>query len=238
MNKKNKIKIGETKLLLKIKFPIIKKQSKTMFTDYFKNHEIKKLHVGCGSNFFEEWLNTDTKFVKNKIAYLDAGKKFPFSNDCFDYIFSEHIFEHLDFDEAYNMLAECNRVLKPEGVLRIATPRLDFLIELYNDPGKQIHKDYVNWATKRFLKKIVNNFDEKEYLNVFVISNFFRSFGHKIIHDKDSLNLMLKKTGFNNICEAEVGLSNHPHLIELEKHDRVIPKKFNDLETMVFEAKK
>ena len=101
-----------------------------MITKYIKNNEIKKLHVGAGSRKIKDWLNTD---IGNKkiIPVVDVTKKFPFNDNIFDYIFSEHMIEHINYRDGLKMLNESYRVLKVNGKIRISTPDLQFLIDLY-----------------------------------------------------------------------------------------------------------
>lgn len=83
--------------------------------DYFSTHKVRKLHIGCGSNTIAGWLKSDFKPVSNKILHLDATKRFPFENDMFDCIFSEHMIEHVSYTNGFEMLSECQRVLKNNG---------------------------------------------------------------------------------------------------------------------------
>ena len=73
---------------------------------------------------------------------MDAGEPFPILDNTIDYVYSEHLFEHLTYKQAKNMLKESYRVLKENGVIRIATPNLQFLIDLYLHPEKDINKSY------------------------------------------------------------------------------------------------
>jgi len=213
-------------------------KSKSIIKNYLNNNAVKKLQIGCGSNMLGGWLNTDLFYKKDEIVYLDAGRIFPLPDETFDYIYSEHIFEHLNFKQGLNMLHECYRILKPGGYLRLATPDMDFLMALHNDPKKSIHQEYIKWSANRFIPDISNNFEENEYLSAFVINNFFRDWGHQIIYNFESLKLILKKTGFLNIIKQEVGKSNIEEFDKLEKHGEIIPDEFNELETLVVEAVK
>jgi predicted SAM-dependent methyltransferase len=58
----------------------------------------------------------------------------PFDDDSFDFVFSEHFFEHLFLDEAIALLSECRRVLRPQGVLRTAVPDADLRVDLPPEP--------------------------------------------------------------------------------------------------------
>jgi predicted SAM-dependent methyltransferase len=53
-----------------------------------------------------------------------------FEDNTFDYIFSEHMIEHVDHDGAVAMLRECYRVLKPGGTICMATPDLAVIVGL------------------------------------------------------------------------------------------------------------
>jgi predicted SAM-dependent methyltransferase len=57
--------------------------------------------------------------------YYQAGDKLDFEDNTFDFIFSEHFLEHLFLDEAFELLKECYRILKPNGVVRIVVPDSD-----------------------------------------------------------------------------------------------------------------
>ena len=104
------------------------------------------MHIGCGPHCLSGWLNTDINRVLSNVYYLDATRKFPFENETFDFVFSEHLIEHLGFQGAKNMLCEAFRILKPGGVLRIATPDIQFLFELYQHREDPKVKSYLAWS--------------------------------------------------------------------------------------------
>jgi len=96
--------------------------------DYLRGPTPHKLEIGAGPNGKPGWLATDLNaYVApngTRIVALDATKPFPIPADCFDFIFTEHMIEHVSFDDGLNMLSECYRILKPHGVLRVVTPSL------------------------------------------------------------------------------------------------------------------
>ena len=225
------------KIFERRKTDIAKQRSQSFFDNYFTNNKIRKLQIGAGEkNLLEGWLNTDLLCKNDNVGYLDVGEKFPFKKDTFDFIYSEHIFEHLTFAQATNMLSECFRTLKSGGVIRMATPNLNFLINLYQYPELPLHKEYINWATKSFTKDIAKKLSVDEYTPVFVMNNFFRDWGHQIIHNPESITLLFKKAGFKNIIPCKLSLSLNSELCNLERHGDGIPPAFNEMETMVFEA--
>ena len=200
---------------------------KKQIATYVKKHPTEcKLQIGSGRNRLEGWLNTDY----NGPIYLDAGIKFEIKDNTFDYIFCEHLFEHLTLPQAHNMLSESYRILKPGGVLRIATPDYRFLREIYTNPNDELHQKYMQWLTKRFIQT-----DSVE--PVFVISGFHTNWGHKVIYDFDTLARMTKQYGFST-RQCMVGVSEHPALCDIERHGTCIPTEFNLLETMILESTK
>ena len=98
---------------------------------YLNSINVKKIHIGCGTNILKGWLNTDYMPVSNEVILMDATQKLPFENNTFDYVFSEHMIEHITYTQGGLMLSECFRVLKSGGKLRVSTPDLRFLFSLY-----------------------------------------------------------------------------------------------------------
>ncbi len=110
--------------------------TRRMARDYLGRHAVRKLHIGCGGNPLEGWLNTEYEpRAPLSVMYLDASRPFPIPSDSFDLIFSEHMIEHVPLGAAFNMLQECGRVLRPGGLVRISTPPLEYLIKLVLEAG-------------------------------------------------------------------------------------------------------
>ena len=75
----------------------------------------KKLQLGCGRNWLEGWLNSDYYPRTSDIVHLDVTAPLPFSDGVFDYVFSEHVIEHISYHNGVFMLSECLRILKQIG---------------------------------------------------------------------------------------------------------------------------
>ena len=204
---------------------------RNIIDDYFKEHGIRKLHIGCGPNVLHGWLNSDYYPQSAQILHLDATEPFPFKNDEFDYVFSEHMIEHITYSQGSHMLAECHRVLKPTGKVRIATPDLSFLIDLYGSDKSDLQKDYIKWATNRFISTA------PYYEDTFVINNFVRDWGHKFIYDEKTLRYSLEKAGFTGIVKRYLSDNEDHELRDLENEGRM-PPGFLRLESIVLEGTK
>jgi predicted SAM-dependent methyltransferase len=206
--------------------------NKRISSTYFNSSKIHKLHIGCGKNILSGWLNADLNPEKSlDIIHLDATKPFPFVENTFDYIFSEHMIEHISHQEGLLMLQECFRVLRPNGKIRIATPNLEFLVRMFANNRSDIEQEYLNWSNSNFCKIPKTN------SAAFVINNFMRDWGHTFIYDENTLHLSLENCGFSGIKILSIHNSDQSELKKLENTDR-IPEKFLKLETMVFEATK
>ena len=82
--------------------------------------------------FIPNWFTEFIKVAKEKnIQYCDVSKTIPFNNSSIDFIYSCHMLEHLDKEEANVFFDESYRVLKSNGILRIAVPDFQHLIDKY-----------------------------------------------------------------------------------------------------------
>ncbi len=229
-----KTRIVKTNSFVKWKFENYKAyQDRTnRINKYIKSHKVKKLNLGCWPYLMEGWLNTDL-YGNKDLTPLDMTQRFPINDSTFDYVFSEHTIEHFTLKEGLNILKECYRILKPGGKIRLATPDLKFLIDLYGSKKSELQKEYVNWATDEFLRS--SNFKG----DVYVINNFVRSWGHQFIYDYKSLKNSLLTSGFIKIKKYKPGISKDKELKDLEMHWKSIGRKdFNDLETFAIEGTK
>lgn len=210
-----------------------------MVSDYLRSASPKALNIGCGTNILPGWLNTDVR-PEIGAVFMNAAFSFPFDADTFDYVYSEHLLEHLTYDRGKFMLSEAFRVLKPNGVLRLAVPTLDFLLKMYANPTSELTQSYVRWSLQQYAPSMFADFeaDDAPIPVSLVLNNYMRFWGHSMLYDRETLFRMLEKSGFSSIEIHSPGESNHSFLRNLELHDRVIPAWVNDLETVVVEAHK
>lgn len=171
----------------------------------------------------------DFPYPKN-LVFHDCRKKLPFPDNYADYIYSSHFIEHVKRYEAIDLLKECYRVLKPGGTIRVVVPDLEILCKKY------LEKDYeffgrmsvfLDSTIKKPLKEVVlaDWFTEYFYLYTHrikpktfkerVVNYFTRP--HKWMYDADSLEVILKQTGFIDIIKKECKVGNLPDLDFLDK---------------------
>lgn len=83
----------------------------------------KRLQGRSARNDGAEDLYAQTNFLP---FYYKKGDRLSFDNETFNFIFSEHVFEHFFMDEVVALLKEAYRIAKPKGVVRIVVPDADF----------------------------------------------------------------------------------------------------------------
>lgn len=202
-----------------------------LMEQYFAGYQDKKLQVGSGGNVLEGWLNSDLHPCSRDKFHLNAVKPFPFRDDTFRLIFSEHMIEHVPNADGEFMLSECRRVLKPGGTIRISTPDLAFLMDLFREDKSQIQGKYI----ERFIQSACPRAHER--FENYILNYFVREWGHSFIYDEPTLRKAMQRAGFVNIRRCRVSESQVEGLAGLENIGR-LPTGFLELETLTLEGDK
>ena len=156
-----------------------------------------RLHIGCGQQSLPGWINIDNQGLPGVDQVLDVRHGLPFSGIAA--IYAEHFLEHLSLDEGLAFLAECRRVLRDDGVLRLSTPNLDWvMLTHYRGPG----------ATAD---------DARE--DCFRINRAFHGWGHQFLYNATTLESALAAAGFATVARREYGGSDRAELAGLERHE-------------------
>lgn len=199
-------------------------------SSYLAKNAVRKLHLGCGENLLPRWLNSDYEPTGPNVVLLDVTKRFPLQDETFHYIFSEHMIEHVTYPDGLHMLQECHRVLKKNGRIRISTPDLKFLVNLYSDMKSELQTNYIRWTSDT----VIHN---GECTDTMVINNFVRAWGHLFIYDEKTLTRALRLSGFVDVESYKINESRDEHLRDLENEERM-PAGFLQLESFTLEARK
>lgn len=195
-----------------------------------------RLHIGCGGNIVKGWINTDIVKDDPGALLMDATVRFPVPEASIRYVFSEHVFEHLDVAGQVNYLQESFRILRPGGKIRIATPDLDRILSLKHNSDGAFEKGYIDWNYRTFIAGRCSMSDRALVKVDYVINNYMRDWGHRMVHSKVSLSELVTLCGFTGITHHEVTDSGEEGLRGLEKHDSMIGVEYNRFETNVIEA--
>jgi len=141
---------------------------------------MKKLHLGCWHRNFPGFINVDLCDMPH-INYKSNINKLPFiENSEIDLIYCSHAFEYFDLVEAKDVLKEWKRVLKTDGVLRLAVPNFDALVEVYKQTNN--------------INKILGPLYGRMEIN-----NGNNTLYHKTCYDFSSLKFLLEENGFKNV---------------------------------------
>lgn len=160
-----------------------------------------KLNIGCGNVRFHGWINIDIEQnYKTVDLVCDARQKLPFNDNSCDLIYNEHFLEHLTLEEGLFFLKECHRILKPEGILRIAMPSLEYVVQKYMSDDWR-NQEWLNYPEYQFIKT------RAEMLNIAM-----RWWGHQWLYDTEELHRRLTESGYINIQKFAWGKSNTPDL--------------------------
>ncbi len=89
------------------------------------------LNLGCGSHFDKRWTNVDFISTGEGVIAHNILQGIPFDNNLFDVVYHSHVLEHFHKKDGEEFIKECYRVLKPGGIIRIAIPDLEKIIENY-----------------------------------------------------------------------------------------------------------
>lgn len=159
--------------------------------------ESLKLHLACGPHLVDGWDNLD--ILKNKgIIYHDLRKKLPYKDGTVDAIFHEHFIEHLTKTEAEFFLAECHRVLKPGGIMRVGWPDLKRLLRAYFLKKKA----YINYVFP-FLEfhRYGRDWDE-------LFSDCIFGWEHRYAYTSSHLQKVILSAGFDEVKVMKAGVSD------------------------------
>lgn len=110
---------------------------------------MKYLNLGCGNIFIDssDWKNVDQSPFDARVKRADLTKRLPFANQSFDVIYSSHVLEHINRDHVPILLAECNRLLRRGGKIRIVVPDFYEMITSY-----LAYVETGQWVKARFVK--------------------------------------------------------------------------------------
>lgn len=158
-----------------------------------------KIHLGCGTNYIEGWLNVDLDSPMAD-AHADLRKPLPYNDESVNFIFNEHFIEHITREEGIAFLRECHRVLKRGGVFRVSTPDLRWLVSQY-DGGKLDEWNDVGWMPETSCR---------------LLNEGMRLWGHQFLYDLPELFRALREAGFSDCYQVRHRESAFSELIGLE----------------------
>lgn len=132
---------------------------------------------------------------------LDIAEPLPFADGSLDWVYAEHLIEHVPLPVAVGWLKEVRRVLVPGGLLRLTTPDLAVYVEGYGGGGF--------FAKHRRRLAMVRVGPPMPARRAFMINQIFYHFGHRWIYDEQELRFVLGEAGFDagkiSLCGFRTG---------------------------------
>ena len=132
------------------------------------------LNIGCGARYHKDWINIDKISYGKDIIQCDLKKGIPFPDSFFNVVYHSNLIEHFSKKDAEYLIQECFRVLIPGGIIRIATPDLEEITNLYLESLKKAReglKEWVEnyeWILLEMYDQTVRNVSGGEMLNYFL----------------------------------------------------------------------
>lgn len=193
-----------------------------------------KVNLGCGAQVPDGWINVDyalgARLARvplfrrlnrklrlfgldwdDRILIHDLTRPFPWRDSSVDVVYSSHTLEHLTREQGARFLAECHRVLRIDGVIRIVVPDLASFVERYSQGAID--------AT-RFVEQLgVLYGGSKNGARRWIAP--FMEFPHKCMYDTSALLDVLERAGFAAECREPFD-SDIPGVGEVELEDRTV----------------
>lgn len=146
----------------------------------------------------------------NDIVWADVAKNIPLPNDSLEVVYTSHMLEHLDRDEAKQFLLEARRVLKPGGIIRICVPDFRIIVNNYlahQDADKAVAETYMAISKPRTFASRVH------YALV-------GGRHHHWMYDSQSLSKLLTSVNFSTPVILTPGETTIPNPGELNLFER------------------
>ena len=145
-----------------------------------------------------------------KVEFADAAKRIPLENSSVEVLYSCHMLEHLDRREAVRFLLEAIRVLRPDGIIRLAVPDISKNIANYIAGGNA--DDFI--ASTYMCQPRPQTVSQK--LKMAIIGPRH----HNWMYDGRSLSALLARIGFENPQCLPAGRTTIPTPGDLDLHER------------------
>jgi predicted SAM-dependent methyltransferase len=133
---------------------------------------------------------------------LDIAQPLPFGDGCVEWVYAEHLIEHVQPPVAIGWLREVRRVLAPGGLLRLTTPDLAKYAEGYVSDDGFLAKHRRRLRTMRVGPPMPER-------RAFMLNQIFYLYGHQWLYDLDEIRYVLSRAGFEpdglQVCAFRAG---------------------------------
>ena len=155
-----------------------------------------RLHVGCGARRLEGWLNLDLQPLNEVDLAHDVTRGLPFED--VEAVYAEHFLEHLGASAAVGFLVDAHAALAADGVIRLSTPNLDWVLAAHSSRGLSA--------------------PDRVRLGLGVNRSFY-GWGHRFLWSRALLERAFLAAGFTGLSWHAYGESDDPRFEGLEQHE-------------------
>tara|TARA_E500000331_G_scaffold101483_1_gene98364 strand:- start:852 stop:1961 length:1110 start_codon:yes stop_codon:yes gene_type:complete len=234
-----------------------------LYLIFKRNPQAKLLDIGCGRG---EWLQNCRDNGFEVLGIDDNQDMVDFSQDLglnaikaeaklfvkscnsnsYDFITLFHVIEHLKDADFFSLMVECQRILKPDGLLLIETPNIDNIQvstrTFYIDPThiNHINPDYVDFLLKRvgFYKSRYYFINSEKYLDKIGLNkliNLYKGVGYDMLFiATNSSNIDTEFFDNQNtwVPKMNIALGSQEFI---RKYDKYNLEKFNTIDNKLIE---
>jgi predicted SAM-dependent methyltransferase len=122
---------------------------------------------------------------------VDISRPLPFAAASVDWVYAEHLLEHVTPDTAIGWLRELRRILVPGGLLRLSTPDLAIYARHYLDGGPFFAEH------RERMREALAPAPPMPARPAFMVNQIFYFYGHRWIYDEAELRYALGAAGFD-----------------------------------------
>ncbi|TVS12629.1 MAG: methyltransferase domain-containing protein [Wenzhouxiangella sp.] len=171
-----------------------------------------KLSIGAGERRLPGWVHLDIDPATRPDILADISQPLPFPDRSIECVLCEEVITQIPLDAGQRFLAECRRILQPDGVIRISTPDLARLAQAYLQRPDWLLEI---WEEQVGLPLQTGTAAE-------VLNTGLRAVG-PFVYDEPTLRIVAERAGFR-MQRREVNESCHPHLrdIDLRSPERTV----------------
>ena len=145
-----------------------------------------KINLGSGHWKLEGWVNVDIDFDSDPDVCANLAGGLPFTSGIAQLMHTEDFIDQLELEEAAEFLRECHRILAPGGVLRVLTPDMRKLADMYLNDPEQLKSMWTEFVGVPLALETAGE----------VFNLGMRFAGHTFLYDEQTFQALAAKCGF------------------------------------------
>jgi glycosyltransferase involved in cell wall biosynthesis/predicted SAM-dependent methyltransferase len=165
-----------------------------------------RVNVACGPHVLPGFVNLDLRPCSPEVIGWDCRRRLPLATESADGIRVEHFLEHLEpREELPAFLADCVRVLRPGGVLRVIVPDAERYLQAYCRSDLSGFRELA----------VPDPFPDDLPTRMDIINHVFHQWQeHRWGYDFETLAQRLRCAGFERVERTAYGASLDPQLAQ------------------------